>query len=215
MSLSDPGNVSSALNFATLANPSRSFYGGSGSGPNPPTPGGGVTQIVAGNGISVSPAGGTGVVTVSAASGGLGMASNARAPYTQLVDAIPGPASSGVNGVVGVTCPVGTGPVSGVATFSFCLNNQSSTTPMSVRFGLFKGPSSPPLTIIDEYQFTNIAPGAFLVVSRTFPILNMTGNQVVQGYVVQQGTQTISGQIVEDPTLSVVWGGTANVGPSP
>jgi hypothetical protein len=29
MSLSDPGNVSGALNFATLANPARSFYGSS------------------------------------------------------------------------------------------------------------------------------------------------------------------------------------------
>lgn len=97
MSLSDPGNVSGALNFATLANPARAFYGSSGSsgsgvsslntlsgavdltstngtvlistsGQNinleAASPGG-VTQLISAEGISVSPAGGTGVVTIA------------------------------------------------------------------------------------------------------------------------------------------------------
>ena len=50
----------SLLLSSTLANPTTSYYALSGAG------GGGVTQIVAGTGVSVSPSGGTGVVTISA-----------------------------------------------------------------------------------------------------------------------------------------------------
>jgi hypothetical protein len=50
----------SVLLSSTLANPTTSYYALAGAG------GGGVSQIVAGTGISVSPVGGTGVVTISA-----------------------------------------------------------------------------------------------------------------------------------------------------
>jgi len=52
-------SISYPLNSNTLANPNTALYGG-GSGPV-----GGVSQIVAGSNITISPVGGTGVVTVN------------------------------------------------------------------------------------------------------------------------------------------------------
>lgn len=205
MSLSDPGNLSNALNFATLANPARSFYGTAASS--------GVSQIVAGSGVTVSPAGGTGVVTVSAtgSSGVVGMASNARVPYNEQVERLPNfDPQNGVNGVVGVTCPVGAVTTGGYATFSFYLRNSESTA-SQVRVGLFTGPNTPPITILDDSTIQPVpALGSGMLISRTFPLVNMTGNFVVQGYVIQSGAPT-TGLTVLNPTLSVTWGGTATI----
>jgi hypothetical protein len=208
MSLSDPGNLSNALNFATLANPARAFYGAAS------TPSSGVSQIVAGSGITVSPAGGTGVVTVSASgsSGVVGMASNARKPYNQLVERVPdfNPVN-GVNGVVGVTCPVGNVTTGGYVTFSFYIRNSESTD-SQVKVGIFTGPNTPPINVIDQIATIQPIPalGSGMLISRTFPLVNMTGNFVVQGFVIQSGAPT-QGLTVYDPSISVTWGGIATI----
>jgi hypothetical protein len=90
MSLSDPGNISGALNFSTLANPARAFYGGGAAG--------GVTQLVAGSGVTLSPAGGTGVVTITTQEAGTvvgtanEIAATTAAGVTTLALAAPSPA---------------------------------------------------------------------------------------------------------------------------
>jgi hypothetical protein len=209
MSLSDPGNLSNALNFATLANPARAFYGAAS------TPSSGVSQIVAGSGITVSPAGGTGVVTVSSSgssSSAVGMVSNARVPYQQQVENIPGPVSAGTNGVVGVTCPVGNVTTGGYATFSCILLNTDPTNTMDVRLGIFTGTNTPPLNVIDECLYTKIpVQGGSVVVSRTFPLVNMTGDFIVQGFVVTGVPGAQINNFVRNPTLSVTWGGNATI----
>jgi hypothetical protein len=63
-----PGAI--VLGDAETATPK--FYRFNGTGWDPIGGGGGVTQIIAGTGISISPAGGTGVVTISAGGGGGG-----------------------------------------------------------------------------------------------------------------------------------------------
>ena len=116
----------SLLISSTLANPTTSYYALSGAGS------GGVSQIVAGTGVSVSPVGGTGVVTVSASAefvtGMILMFNGVTAPAGwQYCD--------GTNGTPDlrdrfVICSSGTYPAGtsgGSATASLVLNNLEGT----------------------------------------------------------------------------------------
>ena len=95
---------SNILSSNTLANPNTALYSGGGSG--------GVTQLVAGSGVTLSPAGGTGVVTVTSTTPAAGVfTSITNSGVSTLTGAVNAGSTLSVTGTSTLTGAVNSGPI--------------------------------------------------------------------------------------------------------
>jgi hypothetical protein len=168
-----------------------------------PTPAG-LTKLISGNGMTMSPISGNGVVTVNA----FNVVSNSTARAPTSGGTIQASLAGGAipESAITLNFDAGPTPISGFVIFNVTLNNNLNS-PLSTIYGLFQG-SGPSATIIGSNNSVQSVAGN-LRVSVMYPIINVSGPQTVFGFVAQLAGPLQPGQQYLNPSITVMTGGLA------
>ena len=173
----------------------------------------GVSQIVAGSNVTISPPGGTGAVTINSTSASTAKcASFARVVQTPLTARGTSPADP-LTAIGSITFDAGPTPTDGFIIFTVNVANLDVNNPAASLVGLTNTLSS---TNYIVSQQTITGNGNSNQVTVMYPLVNISGPQTIYG-IAQQGypnTPVNPQNVARNPCWSVVWGGIASIQPS-
>ena len=173
----------------------------------------GVSQIVAGSNVTISPPSGTGAVTVNSSSSSTARcASFARVVQTPLAARGSSPTDP-LTAIGSISFDVGPTPTDGFIIFTVSVANLDPNNPCAAIVGITNSLAS---TNYISAQSINMNGGNAQQVTVMYPLVNISGPQTIYGVAQQQFNNTpVNPQnVARNPCWSVVWGGTASIQPS-
>jgi hypothetical protein len=173
----------------------------------------GVSQIIAGSNVTISPPSGTGAVTINSTSSSIAKcASFARVVQTPL-EARGSSASDPLVGIGSISFDAGPTPTDGFVIFTVNVANLDPANPLSALVGITNSLASSNFLFSTN---TTMGNGNAQQVTIMYPLVNISGPQTIYG-VAQQGfpnTPVNPQNVARNPCWSVVWGGNASIQPS-
>jgi len=166
----------------------------------------GLTKLISGNAITLSPIGGNGVVTVNAFD--VDSFSTAISPTSgQVIQGNPG--GGGIaTPFCSIVVDLGPTPISGFVIFTAQVTNNLNSA-LAVVYGIYKGSGASATILNSNVLATNNASQSSI--SIMYPFLNLSGSQTFYGYAAQLQGPSQPGQNVLNPSISVMAGGLMSI----
>jgi hypothetical protein len=170
----------------------------------------GVSQIVAGSNVTISPPSGTGAVTINSSSSSTARcASFARVVQTPLAARGSSPTDP-LTAIGSISFDAGPTPTDGFIIFTVTVANLDPNNPCAAIVGITNSLAS---TNYISAQSPTLGNRNAQQVTVMYPLVNISGPQTIYGFA-QQGTnnQPVNPQQTAiNPSWSVVWGGNASI----